>query len=65
MHGNRLHKMDIFAGYNPSIKEEILKAKDFSNDFVTAVLLNHLKKHRWLNKCLFYILDSVVSYVIW
>lgn len=33
MHGNWLHQMDSFAGYNPSIKERIWKAKDFSNDF--------------------------------
>lgn len=43
MHGNRLHQMDSFAGYNPSIKERIWKAKDFSSDFCICSAFLSLK----------------------
>lgn len=45
MHGNRLHQMDSFAGYNPFIKEKkIQKAEDVRNNFLTAVFLYHSKE---------------------
>lgn len=43
MHGNWLHQMDSFAGYNPSIRERIWKAKYFSNDFCICSAFLSLK----------------------
>lgn len=43
MHGNWLHQMDSFAGYNPSIKERIWKPKYFSNDFCICSAFLSLK----------------------